>query len=109
LLGDGGRDADTCCSGSDAASPAVGTAWGLTVHQELAIFVNQCGFTPAEALHAATSLPAQRFNFTDRGQIKEGLLADLVLVEGNPLENIDHTLDLRAVWKAGVLCSAYQI
>ncbi|KAK3111785.1 hypothetical protein LTR53_012613 [Teratosphaeriaceae sp. CCFEE 6253] len=95
-------------AGSDAASPAVGTAWGLTMHQELAIFVHQCGFTPAEALRAATSLPAQRFDFEDRGRIKEGLLADLVLVEGNPLEDIDHTLDLKAVWKAGVLCSAYQ-
>ncbi|KAK3654061.1 hypothetical protein LTR56_003497 [Elasticomyces elasticus] len=94
--------------GSDAASPAVGTAWGLSVHQELAMFVSQCGFTPAEALRAATALPAERFNFKDRGQIREGLLADLVLVEGNPLEDIDHTLDLRAVWKAGKLCSAYE-
>ncbi|KAK1070622.1 hypothetical protein LTR74_004049 [Friedmanniomyces endolithicus] len=94
--------------GSDAASPAVGTAWGLTMHQELAIFVKECGFTPSEALHAATMIPARRFNFNDRGQIKEGLLADLVLVEGDPLEDIDHTLDLRAVWKAGELCSAYK-
>jgi len=78
------------------------------MHQELAIFVKECGFTPSEALHAATMIPARRFNFNDRGQIKEGLLADLVLVEGDPLEGIDHTLDLRAVWKAGELCSAYK-
>ncbi|KAK5119632.1 hypothetical protein LTR85_007461 [Meristemomyces frigidus] len=93
--------------GSDAAGPAVGTAWGLSAHHELSLFVNECGFTPAEALRAATCLPAQRFNFSDRGQIKEGLRADLVLVEGNPLDDIDHTLDLRAVWTAGKLCSTY--
>ncbi|KAK4544132.1 hypothetical protein LTR36_004630 [Oleoguttula mirabilis] len=94
--------------GSDAAGPAVGTAWGLSAHHELSLFVNECGFTPTEALRAATYLPAQRFKFTDRGQIKAGLRADLVLVEGNPLEDIDHTLDLRAVWTAGELCSAYK-
>lgn len=94
-------------SGSDAAGPAIGTAWGLTMHQEMALFVNKCGFTPEEALKSATSVTARRFKFQDRGRIAEGLRADLVLVEGNPLENIDHTLDLRAVWKGGVLCSAY--
>lgn len=97
----------TTGSGSDAAGPAVGTAWGLSAHQELSLFVNECGFTPAEALHAATLLPAQRFNFSDRGAIKTGLRADLLLVEGNPVKNIDDTLNLRAVWTAGELCSAY--
>ncbi|KAK5163269.1 uncharacterized protein LTR77_010855 [Saxophila tyrrhenica] len=94
--------------GSDAAGPAVGTGYGLTMHQELSLFVNACGFTPAEALRSATAAPAKRFNFSDRGQIKEGLRADLVLIEGNPMEDIDRTLDLRGVWTAGVLCSAYR-
>ena len=94
--------------GSDAAGPAVGTAWGLSAHQELALFVQECGFTPVEALTAATYLPALRFNFSDRGQIKEGLRADFLLVEGNPLEDIDHTLNLRGVWSEGKLCSAYK-
>ncbi|KAK3690616.1 hypothetical protein LTR37_019060 [Vermiconidia calcicola] len=94
--------------GSDAAGPAVGTAYGLSAHLELALFVNECGFTPAEALRSATSLPAQRFNFADRGRIKEGLRADLMLVEGNPKENIDHILDLKGVWSEGKLCSAYK-
>ena len=74
----------------------------------MALFVNECGFTPVEALRSATSLPAKRFNFSDRGQIKEGLRADLLLVEGNPMEDIDHTLDMRGVWAAGELCSAYK-
>ncbi|KAK4499261.1 hypothetical protein PRZ48_009774 [Zasmidium cellare] len=94
--------------GSDSAGPAVGTAYGLSTHQEMTLFVEQCGFTPEEALKAATSLPAERFKFSDRGHIKEGLRADLLLVEGNPLENIDHTMDLRGVWTEGQLCSVYK-
>lgn len=95
-------------SGSDSAGPAVGTAWGLSVHHELYLFVKHCGFTPAEALRAATYLNAKRFNFSDRGEIKPGLRADLVLVEGNPLDNIDDTLSLRGVWKEGILCKTYE-
>ena len=78
------------------------------MHQELSLFVNECGFTPAEALRSATFAPAKRFNFSDRGQIKDGLRADLLLVEGNPLEDISHTLDLRGVWTKGELCSTYK-
>lgn len=78
------------------------------MHQELALFVEACGFTPVEALRSATSGPAKRFKFSDRGLIKEGLRADLVLVEGDPTEDIDHTLDLRGVWTEGNLCSAYK-
>lgn len=78
------------------------------MHHELSLFVHECGFTPAQALRSATLLPAKRFNFSDRGQIKEGLRADLLLVEGNPLENIDDTLNLRGVWTKGQLCSTYK-
>ncbi|KAI1455109.1 hypothetical protein F4805DRAFT_289939 [Annulohypoxylon moriforme] len=93
--------------GSDSAGPALGTAFGLSAHHELAAFVSKCGFTPKEALRAGTSLVAKRLRLKDRGRIAEGLRADLVLVEGNPLEDIDHTLDLRGVWKQGTLCSTY--
>jgi imidazolonepropionase-like amidohydrolase len=70
--------------------------------------VKKCGFSPAEALRAATYLNAKRFRFSDRGEIKAGLRADLMLVEGNPVENIDDTLNLRGVWKEGVLCKTYE-
>ncbi|KAK4629106.1 hypothetical protein CLAFUW4_08324 [Fulvia fulva] len=81
--------------GSDAAGPAVGTAYGLSTHQEMALLVEQCGFTPKEALEAATRVNAERFGFGDRGMIKAGMRADLVLVEGNPLEGLECMLDLR--------------
>lgn len=71
------------------------------------MFVRKCGFTPAEAIRSATALVAKRLQFPDRGRIAKGLRADLVLIDGNPLENIDQTLNIRAVWKKGEICSVY--
>lgn len=70
--------------------------------------MKHCNFSPAEALRSATYLNAKRFKFSDRGEIKVGLKADLVLVEGNPLEDIDQTLNLRGVWKDGALAKIYE-
>ncbi|KAJ4299074.1 hypothetical protein N0V90_004318 [Kalmusia sp. IMI 367209] len=97
---------DILC-GSDAAGPAAGTAFGLSVHQELYVFVHKVGMTPKEALQSATSLIAKRFNFMDRGMLSKGLNADLLLVEGNPLKDIDATLNIRGVWREGQQCSAH--
>lgn len=71
------------------------------MHQELYLFVHEAGFTPQEALHAATSLNAKRFGFNDRGLIAPGRKADLVLIEGNPLEDIRDSLNLKAIWRDG--------
>lgn len=97
----------TLNSGSDSAGPAVGTAFGLSVHHELYLFVHKVGMTPEEALRSATSVTAKRFKFSDRGRLAEGLNADLLLVEGNPLEDIDATLNIRGVWRDGKPCSAH--
>jgi imidazolonepropionase-like amidohydrolase len=98
---------DILC-GSDAAGPALGTAWGLSMHHELYLFVHKVGMTPEEALKSATSVPAKRFRFSDRGRLAEGLNADLLLVEGNPLEDIGATLNIRGVWRDGVVSSEYR-
>lgn len=98
---------DILC-GSDAAGPAKGTAFGLSMHHELSLFVNEVGMSPQEALRSATSLTARRFRFNDRGLLEEGRNADLLLVEGNPLENIDDSLNIRGVWREGNLCSVYK-
>jgi len=56
---------------------------------DLQYFVDYIGMTPAEALTAATSLGGQIMMRPDElGQVKPGFLADLVLVDGNPLENL---------------------
>jgi len=78
------------------------------MHHELYVLVHKAGMTPKEALRSATSLVAERFRFTDRGRLAVGLNADLLLVEGNPLRDIDATLNIRGVWREGVACSAHQ-
>jgi imidazolonepropionase-like amidohydrolase len=95
-------------SGSDSAGPGLGTAWGLSLHHELFLLVDKCGFTPLEALCSATSVTARRFGFNDRGRIAKGLKADLVLIEANPVADIDATLNLRGVWRDGVLAEFYE-
>jgi len=61
---------------------------GKRLHEELAFLV-QAGLAPMEALQAATSLPAQVLGVTKKvGTIEVGKQADLVLLEGDPLEDI---------------------
>lgn len=85
-------------AGSDAPNP--GTAQGASLHHELALLV-RAGLTPAQALAAATSVPARRFGMDDRGRIAPGLRADLVLVDGDPLADIAATRAIDAIWKNG--------
>ena len=73
---------------------------GSAVHDELDLLVD-AGLTPVEALRAATSGPAAAFGFDDRGAVRAGLRADLLLVDGDPTADIGATGDLRGVWIAG--------
>ncbi len=85
-------------AGSDAPNP--GTAHGASLHHELELLV-RAGLTPTQALASATSLPAKRFGIDDRGRIAAGLRADLLLVDGNPLDDITSTRAIAMVWKNG--------
>lgn len=85
-------------AGSDAPNP--GTAHGASLHHELELLV-RAGLTPAQAIASATSLPAKRFGIADRGRIAAGQRADLVLVEGNPLDDITATRAIARAWKNG--------
>jgi len=90
--------------GTDVSVPIEalgGLAHGASVHHELQLLV-EAGFTPIEALRAATSVPARRFSLTDRGRIALGARADLLLVEGDPTTNISDTLSILAVWSRGL-------
>jgi imidazolonepropionase-like amidohydrolase len=70
------------------------------MHREMEMLVD-AGLSPIEALRAATSAPADAFRLKDRGRIKEGLRADLVLVNGDPGVDITSTRDILRVWKLG--------
>ena len=94
-------------AGSDVSEPIPilgGLAHGASLHHELQLLV-AAGFTPTEALRAATSVPADRFDLADRGRIIPGARADLILVDGDPLTDISDTLSINAVWREGVQLS----
>ena len=58
---------------------------GFSLHDELGLLV-QAGFTPLEALRSATLSPAEYLSMSDRlGRIEKGKLADLVLLDADPL------------------------
>jgi imidazolonepropionase-like amidohydrolase len=86
-------------AGTDAPNP--GTAHGASMHTEMELLV-KAGLKPAEALAAATSVPARQFRLNDRGRIAEGLRADLLLVKGDPTLDIKATRNIARVWKGGV-------
>ncbi|MDQ3748475.1 MAG: amidohydrolase family protein [Acidobacteriota bacterium] len=80
---------------SDVISP------GFSLHDELAIFV-QSGLSPFEALKTATVNPAKFMRREkDLGIIEKGKLADLVLLDANPLVDISNTRKINAVVTGG--------
>jgi imidazolonepropionase-like amidohydrolase len=70
---------------------------GFALHDELKLLV-QAGLTPLQALQAATTNPAQFIaNENDFGAVRPGKLANLVLLDANPLDAIANTTKIRAV------------
>lgn len=69
---------------------------GFSLQEELQIFV-RLGMTPLQALQTATINPAQFMKNDKIGEVKAGKIANLVLLNSNPLEDIHHTLDIHAV------------
>lgn len=82
-------------AGSDNVAPSM--LPGFSLHDELALLVD-AGLTPAAALRTATLNPALYFNEADRfGTVAEGRVADLVLLDRNPLLDVRNTRTIRAV------------
>lgn len=86
-------------AGTDAGTS--GVVSGFSLHDELEELVKS-GLTPEEALFAATLTSAQ-FIGTDKyiGSIEEGKLADLILLNQNPLVDIKNTRNIEAVFVNG--------
>jgi Tol biopolymer transport system component len=75
--------------------------YGVSLHIELEAYV-EAGFTPFQALKTATVNTAALLNAqNDLGTIEPGKLADMVIVEGNPLTNIRDTARVKKVIKNG--------
>lgn len=80
--------------GSDA--PQIFNVPGFSLHHELRYMV-EAGLTPYEALQTGTSNVGKYFNRPDIGVIKVGAVADLVLLNGNPLQDINYTKNIEGV------------
>ncbi len=86
-------------AGTDAG--VSGVVAGFALHDELALLV-QAGLTPLESLQSSTSTAAQWLGIDKLiGTIETGKLADLVLLEENPLTNINNTRKIAGVFVNG--------
>jgi len=68
--------------------------------KEFAVLVER-GMTPIEAIRSATVYAADLLGVDDRGRLREGLLADVVAVNGNPLDEIETMANVVFVMKGG--------
>jgi imidazolonepropionase-like amidohydrolase len=83
-------------AGSDVA--VINIFPGATLHTEIELFVDSLGMTPLEALASATREPAAYVGLADSvGTIGVGKVADLVLLEADPLADISNTNRIAAV------------
>src|SRR5687768_4083259 len=88
--------------GSDAA--VLNIFPGYSLHDEMALFVSELGMTPAEVIERATRRSAKFLGISDQtGTVESGKIADLVLVDANPLDDIRNTRRISAVILRGTL------
>jgi len=87
-------------AGTDTAPAAFGIPYlypGFSLHDELGLLV-RAGFTTMEALQTATRNPAEYFDILESlGTVEAGKIADLVLLEADPLQDIGNTQKIAAV------------
>ncbi len=78
--------------------------WNINQSDELVFWVEKAGIKPMDAIKSATSIPAELLGRSnDLGQIKEGYIADIIAVKGNPLEDIRLIQKVDFVMKAGII------
>jgi imidazolonepropionase-like amidohydrolase len=83
------------CMGGDVGVFAHGENW-LEMDA-----MQRAGMPAAQVMIAATSGNAHIFHLTDRGEVKPGLLADLVAVDGDPTRDVNAVRRIRLVMKGG--------
>ena len=94
------RTGVTLVTGTDVAGPRIP---GFPLHDELALFV-ESGLTPMQAIQAATITSAKVVGKSNElGSIEVGKIADLVLLDANPLDDIHNTQKIAAVIVGGRL------
>ena len=86
---------------NQATSAPASPPYSTSLHHELGLLVD-AGLSAFEALRSATALAAQQFGLADRRVIAPGKRADLVLIDGDPAQDIDAIASISAVWCGGV-------
>ena len=90
-------------------SPQIFSVPGFAMHHEMALYVD-VGMTPYEVLEIGTRRPAEYFDAEDEfGTVAVGRRADLVLLTGNPLEDIANVRDPAGVMVGGRWIPASEI
>lgn len=80
--------------------PNVNINYGTDLYKELQL-LSKAGIPNLDVLKSATSLPAKFFRLGKTGNIKEGYMADMILLNGNPINDIQHISKIETVWKEG--------
>lgn len=89
------RAGGTIVAGTDG-----GVLAGLSVHHEMRLLV-EIGLQPLQAIKAATADAAELIQAGDLGSIAPGKIADVIVVDGNPLQSIDDTKKIALVIQRG--------
>lgn len=99
LVGDMQRSGVGILAGTDC--PAAYVIAGFSLHDELALLV-KAGLTPIQALQAATRNPAEYLGeLRSHGTVQTGKIADLIVLDADPLESITNTTRINAVIQDG--------
>jgi hypothetical protein len=94
-------------AGTDTGDPY--TIPGVTLHRELELLV-KAGLTPMQAIQSATSIPARHLGWDQSvGTVKKGMVADLVLLDANPLDDVRHVSRISGVAVRGRYLSKPQL
>jgi imidazolonepropionase-like amidohydrolase len=85
------------------------TVPGFSLYREIELYV-QAGFTPLEAIQAATIVPARVMKLdSELGTVEAGKRADLIIVGANPLESIHNIRKVESVVTGGVLYNSAEL
>ena len=86
---------------NDAPGSPARVKHGESLHHEFELLI-EAGLSNLEVLRAATVEPSKYFGLSDRGVIQAGKRADLLLIQGDPLQDIKNTKNIERVWCKGI-------
>jgi Tol biopolymer transport system component len=91
-------------AGTDSPLDIPGTSLHLNLRAQV-----KFGLQPWQALESATSMAARAWHVNDLGTLEKGKVADLIIVSGDPLQNINDAANVRYVMKNGQLLSIDEV